>query len=122
MTKRLLVGGFLIEEAASKDQAMSRSQARMLQKIPATPAVAGEGLAVLNMELGPLAIEFGFSDVPKISQPPGIGEALAQHWRDKHSSFDPIKCRIPVPREREAPVFVKKISVLIGHRSSGQIY
>jgi hypothetical protein len=38
---------------------------------------------VLDVELGPLAVEFGLSDIAAIGQPPRIGETLAEHWRDE---------------------------------------
>ena len=52
------------------------------QEIKPSPAETGR-FTVLDVELGPLTVELGLSDVVPISLTPGIGEPLAEHGRDE---------------------------------------
>ena len=55
----------------------------MPEQIEPTAAVAGDGLATVNVELGPLTVELGLSDVVAIGKLAEVGQPLAEHGRDE---------------------------------------
>ena len=55
----------------------------MAEEIQSSAAVAGDGFCSLDVELGPLAVELGLSDVVAIGELARVGQPLAENWRDE---------------------------------------
>ena len=59
------------------------SQSRMAKQVQVSPAVGRHGPPAGDVNLSPLAVEFGLGHIPRVVQPRGISEDFAEHRGDK---------------------------------------